>query len=834
MKLRLDEVERIAQRLSFLKPFDSDYAGHYIRLKAIRADLVDGILPPSWPRDHGFIPRHSLASSTLTPSYAPNASPTFVYPVATQATRPSRLTPICRKCYFCGHDSHKIRNCRVAARYLKQGKCIRVESTSLIMHIDGTPIVISRRYTLKDRIDARFPLRSIRSRTHQPLRRQASHHAVASSSSASIPSRVAFTMVTRVKSAPNRDDSCESSISKEPTRLGRLFTTVAAQEPVKQVEGTLFRVLKHGFAKWSESVFRDMFSLPQGTAETREGETDDNPIKLVGCTKAEFESLLELMYPTKTLGLPSLPKQEWISVLKLSRLWDMPAISAIAIQKLECLTLTPVDKVRLGKAYSVPTWLKHGYTSLLQNSSSASQQDLVSLGWETAFRVVWAREEIAKALAKPDVRDGLRLSCWPCYKKGKVEFLGRSTGRSSHCSACGLTPGDGPGKSGGVYVLPSSPIDPSPARLLSTRRHQASRRDCGEGVAVLWVECYEQAYTISLAVVSRVLRALVSWSRACRADASCPIISHRSVNTYHFQPCSHPIIIAMPFASVTSPSLTSTVPRGRYYFETVALKIEGVIHRVPKQGLVECSSVFRDMFSLPQAHGAKEGDTDENPIELTGCTSEEFESVIQVMYPLLGEIAQLSKDKWVGVLKVARLWDMPRISKIAISTLDIFHLTAIEKVKLGNEHGVVQWLKEGYSSLIQDLSQTSLSEISSLGSDTAIRILWARDELARSPILASRADGYWIGAQDLLCTYCRTQYSRNTVWIKGTSACQSCGVGYNAHCWNLQVGMSGSSLESNFLQASSAAIADGATEKALEVFKEELEDAERRDTSSVT
>lgn len=70
------------------------------------------------------------------------------------------------------------------------------------------------------------------------------------------------------------------------------------------------------------------------------------------------------------------------------------------------------------------------------------------------------------------------------------------------------------------------------------------------------------------------------------------------------------------------------------------------MHRVPRHGLEECSSVFRDMFSLPQAiapvsdeSGAekqipKEGEDDENPIKLVGCTNEEFESLIDVMYPL--------------------------------------------------------------------------------------------------------------------------------------------------------------------------------------------------------
>ncbi|KAJ3510680.1 hypothetical protein NMY22_g15900 [Coprinellus aureogranulatus] len=202
------------------------------RLKAIRADLVDGILPPSWPRESGFISRH-LRASTTTPThpYTSDASSTPVHSVAMQATRPSTFTPIRRKCYFCGHGSHKIRNCRVAVRYLKQGKCIRVESTSLIMHVDGTPIVIGRRYTLKDHIDAQFPLRSRCSRT-QPLRRPAPQHTATSSISASIPSRVAFTTVTQLKSTPTCD---ESSIGKEPTRLGRSLAIFAAREPFEKV-----------------------------------------------------------------------------------------------------------------------------------------------------------------------------------------------------------------------------------------------------------------------------------------------------------------------------------------------------------------------------------------------------------------------------------------------------------------------------------------------------------------------------------------------------------------------------------------------------------------------
>lgn len=103
-----------------------------------------------------------------------------------------------------------------------------------------------------------------------------------------------------------------------------------------------------------------MFSLPQGpggSSASKEGDTDENPIKLVGCTTAEFEGLLELMNPRYAVwlgpyrcthdgamghdgltdsspfsdgpGVPELSKEQWMGVLKLGRLWDMPKVGVI-------------------------------------------------------------------------------------------------------------------------------------------------------------------------------------------------------------------------------------------------------------------------------------------------------------------------------------------------------------------------------------------------------------------------------------------------------------------------------------------------------------------------
>ncbi|KAJ3536484.1 hypothetical protein NMY22_g6024 [Coprinellus aureogranulatus] len=297
----------------------------------------------------------------------------------------------------------------------------------------------------------------------------------------------------------------------------------------------------------------------------------------------------------------------------------------------------------------------------------------------------------------------------------------------------------------------------------------------------------------------------------------------------------------MPLTSDAAKPWVSTSPqRGRHYYETVVFEVEGVVYRVPKHGLEECSSVFRDMFSLPQAKwssadgadekASKEGEADDNPIKLSGCTSDEFESLIDVMYPLLRRTPDLSKEGWISVLKLSRLWEMSEVAGIAIEKISNYPLKPVEKVKLGKEHGVPTWLKEGYTALVDDLSKASLSEMTGLGWETSFRILWARDEIARSQASTTpNSGGFWISSQDILCGYClrASGYNRRSIISSENQRCGSCSQ-YCSSAYGIQI-PAFSSLKSTTPQTTTAddkskVVAD----KVAEVFEEELKDAERR------
>ncbi|KAJ3513184.1 hypothetical protein NMY22_g15116 [Coprinellus aureogranulatus] len=208
----------------------------------------------------------------------------------------------------------------------------------------------------------------------------------------------------------NMPDTPETDSGLTFTRSDRYYFDVV----VFEVEGTLYRVLKDWFTKWSNSLFSDMFSLPQSRAGSREGASDENPIRLVGCTKAEFESLLELMSPRRLpyaldsdgpeSSPPALTKEQWIGVLKLGRLWDMPKAAALAIEKLEAPKLSPTEQVLLGKTYGVPTWLKTGYTALVRRLSGDMTLEEAQKAFERNrdIKGVWVRKE--------------ELSCSWCWK----------------------------------------------------------------------------------------------------------------------------------------------------------------------------------------------------------------------------------------------------------------------------------------------------------------------------------------------------------------------------------------------------------------------------------
>jgi hypothetical protein len=164
---------------------------------------------------------------------------------------------------------------------------------------------------------------------------------------------------------------------------------------------------------------------------------------------------------------------------------------------------------------------------------------------------------------------------------------------------------------------------------------------------------------------------------------------------------------------------------------------------------------------------------------------------------------------------------------VAIEKLSEFDLKPVEKIKLGKEHGVPTWLKEGYTTLVDDLSKASLTEMTVLGWETAFRILWARDEISRAAQTTTSSGGYWVDSNDIRCGYCWRQYGALTPIVAGSTVCSTyCSQSYSSGVTVVNVPYT--SLSATTPQTLADAKSKLVADKVAEVFEEELKTAEER------
>ncbi|KAF8177386.1 hypothetical protein K438DRAFT_1978676 [Mycena galopus ATCC 62051] len=190
-----------------------------------------------------------------------------------------------------------------------------------------------------------------------------------------------------------------------------------------QVEDRLFKVPRYHFERNSE-IFASTFMLP--VTGNVEGGSDENPMKLEGISCVDFERLLVALYPLED-PMPTLSKDHWISVLKLTTLWRLLATRALAIRHLDAEVRGGVEGIVLARKYHISSWLRSGYTALSRGAHGAmSLADAEIIGWETATKIYRIREEAAHK-RQHDARP--TTACHNC---------GRNPMSSGYCSYCDL------------------------------------------------------------------------------------------------------------------------------------------------------------------------------------------------------------------------------------------------------------------------------------------------------------------------------------------------------------------------------------------------------------
>ncbi|KZV68322.1 hypothetical protein PENSPDRAFT_548142, partial [Peniophora sp. CONT] len=85
---------------------------------------------------------------------------------------------------------------------------------------------------------------------------------------------------------------------------------------------------------------------------------------------------------------------DWMAVLKLAKLWDMPETHDKAVKSLdeEIQKRTAAGKIVLAKRFDVETWFKAGFAAFVSGKEQISTSERDELGWETYARLLEAKD----------------------------------------------------------------------------------------------------------------------------------------------------------------------------------------------------------------------------------------------------------------------------------------------------------------------------------------------------------------------------------------------------------------------------------------------------------
>ncbi|KAJ7117490.1 hypothetical protein C8R44DRAFT_738389 [Mycena epipterygia] len=444
-----------------------------------------------------------------------------------------------------------------------------------------------------------------------------------------------------------------------------------------KVEDRIFKVPRYHFERNSE-IFAATFSLPVAYDDHAEGQSDENPLVLEGISSVDFHRLLKVLYPLDIPQILSMPKDEWISVLKLSTLWYFLDARDLAITQITSRGLQSVEAILLAQQYDVASWLRTGYTDLARREEGITLEDAEKIGWEVTVRLYQTREAAIKSYAAP-YRQNLNQYGNPSrFQHADVEGTFREDFRRADLASA-------------AYARPS----PNPDRMQILRAVVMTN--------ILWV-------------ASR---------SACRgSDQLIPKEDHGNRRPWILFLCT-----------ATGASQPHPGPRDQdYYLETITFKVEDRLFKVPRYHFEHNSEIFATTFTLPAASGGHvEGHSDENPLVLEGISSVDFRRLLKVLYPLnVPQILGMPKEDWISVLKLSTLWYFLDARELAIQQLNGQNMGSVERILLARKYAVSAWLRTGYTDLARREESISLEDAEKIGWETAVRLYQVRETAIKS------------------------------------------------------------------------------------------------------
>ncbi|QRV93164.1 The BTB (BR-C, ttk and bab)/POZ (Pox virus and Zinc finger) domain [Ceratobasidium sp. AG-Ba] len=200
---------------------------------------------------------------------------------------------------------------------------------------------------------------------------------------------------------------------------------------------------------------------------------------------------------------------------------------------------------------------------------------------------------------------------------------------------------------------------------------------------------------------------------------------------------------------------SANIPQGpqkhsKFYFSDslIAIRVENTLFNVHKSQLLK-SGTFKDMFSLGKGVAAADDESraisgegsEDNPIELAGVRSDDFERLLTVLYTYHYTNEKPAEDAslLIPALRLANMWDFSELRGLLIPLAEKT-LNDVEKIVHAREFGVAEWLVPAHVRLCQRDTSLTKEEATQVGFDSLLIISHLREK-ARASYTTQNSSG---------------------------------------------------------------------------------------------
>lgn len=177
-----------------------------------------------------------------------------------------------------------------------------------------------------------------------------------------------------------------------------------------RVEDTLFKVHRY-FLQRDSPVFKDMFSLPTGTAPVH-GSSDDLPIDLQTIKALDFERFLSVLYATDYMTHDIQTTEQCESILKLVKLWQIENILPLVAARLRAIAPL-ANQVALAYRYKLGSVLLDAVMDIASRDAMLKPDEIHCMGSAEIIAAVVAVREYEK-------------TAWSCLSQGTKKQKARN------------------------------------------------------------------------------------------------------------------------------------------------------------------------------------------------------------------------------------------------------------------------------------------------------------------------------------------------------------------------------------------------------------------------